>query len=326
MTGVKAQILTAETGPAALELRDVDDPTPTDEQLLVDIRSCGVCFPDLLMSRGEYQMRVPVPFTPGTEVAGVVASAPESSRYSAGDRVVVTSLVGGFAERVAAVDGQILPLPDELSFDEGAALGINFQTALFALDTRAHLQPGETVGVLGAAGGVGVATIAVAKALGARVIAIVHRDGAEEMLREVGADEVVPLREGWGARIKELTGSGLDVLIDPVGGEVFDEALRQVAPDGRFVVVGFAAGGIPTVKLNRVLFRNISVVGAAWGEYVRTHPDLPAQLHERLTAMVADKGLRPPVNVTYPLSDLSQALQDLADGKILGKAVIRISD
>ena len=188
MTGVKAQILTAETGPDALELRDVDDPTPTDEQLLVDIRSCGVCFPDLLMSQGKYQMRVPVPFTPGTEVAGVVASAPASSRFSEGDRVVVTSLIGGFAERVAAVDSQVLPLPDDLSFDEGAALGINFQTALFALDTRAHLQPGETVGVLGAAGGVGVATIAVAKALGARVIAIVHREGAQDMLREVGAD------------------------------------------------------------------------------------------------------------------------------------------
>ncbi|MGK9271992.1 NADPH:quinone oxidoreductase family protein [Williamsia muralis] len=322
---MKAQILTEETGPSGLSLNEVPDPEPTGTQVLVDIKSCGVCFPDLLMSQGKYQLKVPTPFTPGTEVAGVVSWVPEGSDLSVGDRVLVMSVVGGFAEKVAAAPEQLLPIPDGLTFDEGAAMGINFQTALFALKTRAHLEPGETVGVLGSAGGVGVATIRVAKAMGARVIAIVHRTGAEEMLREMGADEVVQLEEGWGSRIKELTGNGVDVLIDPVGGEVFDEALRQVAPDGRFVVIGFAAGGIPTVKLNRVLFRNISVVGAAWGEYVRTHPGLPAQIHQELTTMIAD-GMRPPMNVTYELADLPQALDDLAAGKVLGKAVVKISE
>lgn len=322
---MKAQILNEETGPSGLTLTDVPDPVPTDDQVLVDIKSCGVCFPDLLMSQGKYQLRAPLPFTPGTEVAGEVVQAPAGSGFSVGDRVQVMSVTGGFAEKVVASPEQLLRIPPELSFDEGAAMGINLQTAIFALKTRANLQPGETVGVLGSAGGVGVATIQVAKAMGAKVIAIVHRKGAEDLLREVGADEVVQLEEGWGDKIKELTGSGVDVLIDPVGGEVFDEALRQVAPDGRFVVIGFAAGGIPTVKLNRVLFRNISVVGAAWGEYVRTHPALPAQLHEDLTAMVAD-GMRPPVNVTYTLDQLPQALDDLANGKILGKAVVKISD
>ncbi|MGJ0117796.1 NADPH:quinone oxidoreductase family protein [Williamsia sp. MIQD14] len=323
---MKAQVLTSETGPGGLALTDVDDPTPAEGQVLVDIKSCGVCFPDLLMSQGKYQLRLPTPFTPGTEVAGVVAEAPEGSGYSVGDRVLVMSVVGGFAEKVAAAPAQLLPIPEGLTFDEGAALGINFQTALFALQTRAHLQPGETVGVLGSAGGVGVATIAVAKALGARVIAIVHRTGAEDMLRATGADEVVSLTEGWGDRVKELTGgTGVDVLIDPVGGEVFDEALRQVAIDGRFVVIGFAAGGIPQVKLNRVLFRNIAVVGAAWGEYLRTHPNLPTELHEQLTTMIAD-GMRPPVNRTYPLAELPQALSDLENGQILGKAVIHIAD
>ncbi|MGU3293427.1 NADPH:quinone oxidoreductase family protein [Williamsia sp. M5A3_1d] len=323
---MKAQVLTSETGPGGLALTDVDDPTPAEGQVLVDIKSCGVCFPDLLMSQGKYQLRLPTPFTPGTEVAGVVAEAPDGSGYSVGDRVLVMSVVGGFAEKVAAAPAQLLPIPEGLTFDEGAALGINFQTALFALQTRAHLQPGETVGVLGSAGGVGVATIAVAKALGARVIAIVHRNGAEEMLRATGADEVVSLTDGWGDRVKELTGgAGVDVLIDPVGGEVFDEALRQVATDGRFVVIGFAAGGIPQVKLNRVLFRNIAVVGAAWGEYLRTHPDLPSELHEQLTTMIAD-GMRPPVNRTYPLAELPQALSDLENGQILGKAVIHIAD
>ncbi|KQR96149.1 alcohol dehydrogenase [Williamsia sp. Leaf354] len=323
---MKAQVLNSETGPSGLALTDVDDPTPADGQVLVDIKSCGVCFPDLLMSQGKYQLRLPTPFTPGTEVAGVVAEAPEGSGYAVGDRVLVMSVVGGFAEKVAAAPTQLLPIPEGLTFDEGAALGINFQTALFALQTRAHLQPGETVGVLGSAGGVGVATIAVAKALGARVIAIVHRNGAEEMLRATGADEVVSLTDGWGDRVKELTGgAGVDVLIDPVGGEVFDEALRQVATDGRFVVIGFAAGGIPQVKLNRVLFRNIAVVGAAWGEYLRTHPNLPTELHEQLTTMIAD-GMRPPVNRTYPLAELPQALSDLENGQILGKAVIHIAD
>ncbi|MGW6033273.1 NADPH:quinone oxidoreductase family protein [Gordonia terrae] len=324
---MKAQVLNAETGPSGLELKDVPDPVPADGQVLVDVKSCGVCFPDVLMSQGKYQLRVPTPFTPGTEVAGVVRSAPEGSTVKVGDKVLVASIVGGFAEQVAAAPEQLLPLPQGLSFEQGSAMGINYQTALFALKTRAHLQKGEVVGVLGAAGGVGTASIMVAKALGAKVVAIVHRKGAEELLRSAGADEIVQLEEGWGTALKEIFPKGVDVMIDPSGGEVFDEALRQVAPDGRYVVVGFAAGGIPTVKLNRVLFRNIAVVGAAWGEYVRTHPELnlPASLHEELSQMIAD-GMSPQVNVTYTLDQLPEALTDLAEGRILGKAVVKIGD
>lgn len=322
---MKAQVLTAETGPEGLELTDVADPTPADGQVLVDIKSCGICFPDLLMSQGKYQMRAPLPFTPGTEVAGVVREAPEGSSVKVGDKVLVASLVGGFAEQVAAAPEQLLPLPEGLTFEQGAAMGINYQTALFALKTRAKVEPGETVGVLGAAGGVGTASIMVAKALGAKVIAIVHRKGADQLLRDAGADEVVQLEEGWGDELKKIAKKGVDVMIDPSGGDVFDEALRQVAPDGRYVVIGFAAGGIPTVKLNRVLFRNIAVVGAAWGEYVRTHPDLPAKLHDELAQMIA-KGLSPMVNTTYTLDQLPQALTDLSEGRILGKAVVKIAD
>lgn len=322
---MKAQVLSAETGPSGLALTDVPDPVPAEGQVLVDIKSCGICFPDLLMSQGKYQLRVPTPFTPGTEVAGVVRQAPADSGYKEGDRVVVASVVGGFAEQLAASPAQLLPLPDELTFDQGAALGINFQTALFALKVRAQTAPGEIVGVLGAAGGVGIASIKVAKAMGATVIAIVHRKGADDLLREAGADHVVALEDGWGARLKEISPEGADVMIDPSGGDVFDEALRQVAPDGRYVVVGFAAGGIPTVKLNRVLFRNVAIVGAAWGEYVRTHPDLPALLHDELTEMIA-AGMRPPVTARYALADLGQALTDLEEGRILGKAVVQIAD
>ncbi|MDL9936570.1 NADPH:quinone oxidoreductase family protein [Gordonia sp. ABSL1-1] len=322
---MKAQVLTAETGPSALELTDLPDPVPAEGQVVVDIKSCGVCFPDLLMSQGKYQLRVPTPFTPGTEVAGVVRSASAGASVAVGDKVLVASIVGGFAEQVAAAPEQLLPLPAGLTFDQGAAMGINYQTALFALKVRAQTAPGEIVGVLGAAGGVGTASIAVAKAMGAKVIAIVHRTGAEELLREAGADEIVQLEEGWGAKLKEVAPEGVDVMIDPSGGEVFDEALRQVAPDGRYVVIGFAAGGIPTVKLNRVLFRNIAVVGAAWGEYVRTHPDLPALLHDELTEMI-EAGLVPLVNQTYTLDQLPQALTDLAEGRILGKAVVKIAE
>lgn len=322
---MKAQVLTAESGPSALELTDVPDPTPAEGQVLVDIKSCGICFPDLLMSQGKYQLRMPTPFTPGTEVAGVVRQAPEGASVKVGDKVLVASIVGGFAEQLAASPEQLLPLPEGLTFDQGAALGINYQTALFALKLRAQTAPGEVVGVLGAAGGVGTASIMVAKAMGARVIAIVHRKGAEELLRSAGADEVIQLEEGWGAELKKIAPEGVDVMIDPSGGEVFDEALRQVAPDGRYVVIGFAAGGIPTVKLNRVLFRNIAVVGAAWGEYVRTHPGVPELLHDELTEMIA-AGLSPQVNTTYTLDQLPTALTDLAEGRILGKAVVHIAD
>lgn len=321
---MKAQMVIAENGPAGIELREVPDLVAGPGQVLVDIKSCGVCFPDLLMSQGLYQLRPPVPFTPGTEVAGVVRTAPEDSGFVPGDRVLVMSMLGGFAEQVLAVPQQLFRMPAELTFDEGAALGINFQTALFALKLRAQTAPGEVVAVLGAAGGVGVASILVAKAMGATVIAVVHRTGAEEMLRELGADEVVALTDGWKDRVLELSGGGVDVLIDPVGGDVFDEALRTVAPDGRYVVIGFAAGGIPTVKLNRVLFRNIAVVGAAWGEYVRTHPDVPALLHDELVEMI-EAGMRPPVSARYPLADLPQALTDLAEGRVRGKAVITVA-
>lgn len=322
---MKAQVVTAETGPDGLELTDVADPTPSEGQSLIDVKSCGVCFPDLLMSRGTYQLKVPTPFTPGTEVAGVVRTASEGSPYRPGDRVLVTSVVGGFAEQVAASDDQMLGLPEGLTFDEGAALGINFQTALFALKMRAQLAPGEIVGVLGAAGGVGTASIMVAKAMGARVIAIVHRSGAQDVLRDAGADDVVQLGDGWGRRLKDISPDGVDVMIDPSGGDGFDEALRHVAPDGRYVVIGFAAGGIPSVKLNRVLFRNIAVVGAAWGEYVRTHPGVTELLHDELAEMIA-AGLRPPVTARYRLADLPQALTDLAQGRILGKAVVHVAD
>ena len=322
---MRAQVLVSETGPSGIELREVAEPVAAPGQMVVDVRSCGVCFPDVLMSLGQYQIRPPVPYVPGLEVAGVVSSVPEGSRFAVGDRVIAAGALGGFGEKVLVHEASpVFAMHDDLSFDEGAALGINYQTALFALKTRAHTAPGEVVAVLGARGGIGAASILVAKAMGAKVIAVVHRTGAEQELRDLGADEVVQLTDGWGDEVLRLSDGGVDVVIDPVGGDVFDEALRTVAQDGRYVVVGFAAGGIPTVKLNRVLFRNISIVGAAWGAYLAGAPELPALLHDELMEMV-DAGLRPPVDAVYAFEDVPRALADLAEGKVRGKAVVRVS-
>ena len=318
---MKALQLTSLTGPSALELVDLDDPVG-DDLVHVRVGAAGVNYPDLLMMKGEYQGRVEPPFVPGSEVAGTVLSAPQSSGWSTGDRVMALSGTGGYAERVAVHPGLVLPTPAGLDDAEAVALLANHQTAYFALTTRARMAPRETVVVLGAAGGVGTAAIQVASALGARVVGVVHRDGADDFVREVGADEVVPLREGWATRVRELTGGrGADVVIDPVGGDAFDDAVRCLAPFGRIVVVGFAGGGIPTVKVNRLLLRNVSVLGAGWGEALRVDPSLLATVADGVADLVTG-GLRPPVTRRVPLADGAAAVELLASGGVRGKIVI----
>ncbi|SDE05361.1 NADPH:quinone oxidoreductase family protein [Rhodococcus tukisamuensis] len=318
---MQAVVVTELTGPAGMAMQEVPDPD-AEGKVLIDVRASGVCFPDLLISYGKYQLRPEPPFVPGAEVAGVVVSAPADSGLAPGDRVLAMSDLGGYAERVAIPAARVMRIPEGLDFCEAASLIINYQTMEFALARRAGLVPGETVVVLGAAGGVGTAAIQLAKAHGARVIAVVRRAGAEEFLRELGADEVVALEDGWAARVSELTENvGAQVVVDPVGGDAFDDAVRVLAPEGRLVVIGFAGGGIPSVKVNRVLFRNISIVGAAWGEFLRSHPEAMAQTHEALTRLVA-QGLRPLVKARYPLAEAPRALADLEAGKVLGKAVL----
>ncbi|PTR31341.1 NADPH2:quinone reductase [Rhodococcus sp. OK519] len=318
---MRAVVITDLAGPSAIVVQDVAEPDASG-LVLIDVKASGVCFPDLLISYGKYQIRPEPPFVPGTEVAGVVLSAPESSGFEPGQRVLAVSSLGGYAERVAVHPNLVLPIPDELSFEEAASLIINYQTMEFALARRARLQPGETVAILGAAGGVGTSAIQLAKAHGARVIAVVRRDGADDFLREIGADEVVRLDEGWDGRVRELTGGrGVDVVVDPVGGDAFDDAVRSLAPEGRLVVIGFAGGGIPSVKVNRVLFRNISIVGAAWGEFLRHEPSALAETHAALVKHVR-AGLRPIVKARYPLASAAEALVDLEAGRVLGKAVL----
>ncbi len=319
---MKALVAQALTGTAGLAYIDVDDPVSPDA-VIIDVGAAGVCFPDLLLLRGEYQLRLDPPFTPGMEVAGTVHSAPAGSGFTVGQRVSAMSPLGGYAERVAVPASGVVPTPDGIDDASATALLGNYYTMYFALQRRAALRAAETVLVLGSAGGIGVASIQIAKALGARVVALVHRTDALEFVTSVGADVVLPLTDGWKQAVLDATGGrGVDVVVDPVGGDAFDDAIRVLAPEGRLLVIGFAAGqGIPTVKVNRLLLRNVSVVGVGWGEFLRHEPAAQAEVGAGLAALVA-AGLRPPAPVVYPLADGAEGLQALADGRIRGKLVL----
>jgi NADPH:quinone reductase len=320
---VKALVARELSGPAGLAYTDVDDVAGSDGMVVVDVGAAGVCFPDLLLIRGEYQLKIDPPFIPGTEVAGVVRSAPADSGFTAGQRVSALSMLGAWAERVAVPVANVLPTP--AGVDDGAAVCLlgNYFTMYFALARRAALRPGETVLVLGSAGGVGTAAIQVAKAMGAKVVAMVHRTGATDFVSSLGADVVLPLADGWAQAVRDHTdGRGVDVLVDPVGGDAFDDAIRVLAPEGRLLVLGFASGGgIPTVKVNRLLLRNVSVVGVGLREFLTKVPGADVEIGVGLGKLV-DAGLRPPPPVRYRLSEGRAALESLAGGGVLGKVVL----
>ncbi|OBI45948.1 quinone oxidoreductase [Mycobacterium kyorinense] len=320
---MKACVVQELSGPSGMVYTDVDDVCGNQDTVVVDVCAAGVCFPDLLLSRGEYQLKLPPPFIPGMEAAGVVRWAPEESGVRVGERVSAFGVLGGFAEQVVVPVDNVIRSPAELDDAEAVSLLVNYNTMYFALTRRAAMRPGDTVLVLGAAGGVGTAAIQVAKAMGAcEVIAVVHRSGATEFVESLGADVVLPLTEGWAQAVRDVTyGRGVDIVVDPVGGDAFDDAIRVLAVDGKLLVIGFAAGGIPTVKVNRLLLRNVSVVGVAWGEYLNKVPGSAKLFAWGLSELVA-LGLKPPPPQRYPLSDGPAALQRLADGGVLGKVVL----
>jgi NADPH2:quinone reductase len=319
---MKALVARELSGPTGLDYTDVED-VGGDDVVVVEVGAAGVSFPDLLLMRGEYQMRLDPPFVPGMEVAGVVRSAPYESEFTAGQRVTALTMLGGWAERVTALPANLTPTPDELDDAEAVALLGNYQTMYFALAKRGGLRPGETVLVLGSAGGIGTASIQIAKALGAKVIAMVHRPQAIEFVQSLGADVVLPLSEGWLQAVLEHTdGGGVDLVVDPIGGEAFDDAIRALATEGRLLVIGFAAGGgIPVVKVNRLLLRNVSVIGVGYGEYINRKPGSQS-VFEFGVAELVKAGLRPPPPVRFPLSKGADALQSLADGGVFGKVVL----
>jgi len=321
---MKALVAQELSGPSGLVYTDVEDPADVVDEnvVVVDVGAAGVSYPDLLLLRGEYQLRLEPPFIPGMEVAGVVRSAPYESEFKPGQRVTALSVLGAWAERVAVPPSNLMQTPDDLDDAEAVALLGNYQTMYFALAKRGALRPGETVLVLGSAGGVGTAAVQIAKAMGARVIAMVHRTNATEFVESLGADVVLPLTDGWLEAVKEHTGGrGVDLVVDPIGGEAFDDAIRALATEGRLLVIGFAAGGIPTVKVNRLLLRNVSVIGVGYGEYVNRKPGSQSVFAFGVGELVK-AGLRPPPPVRFPLSKGAEALERLADGGVLGKVVL----
>jgi NADPH2:quinone reductase len=311
-------------GPSAVELRNVPDPVAAPGHVVIEVHAAGVAFPDVLMTRGLYQVKPPLPCTPGTEVAGIVRSAPEGSGLMPGQRVAASTDLGGYAEIALSTVDRVLPLPDGISFVPAAALPINYLTMHFALGRRGRLEPGETVLVHGAAGGVGTATIQLAKIIGARVIAVVSTEAKGEVARKAGADDVV-LADGFLAAVKDLTGGrGVDLIVDPVGGDRFTDSLRSLAPEGRLLVVGFTGGEIPTVKVNRLLLNNISVVGVGWGAFLGPRPGFAREQWDDLVPHIASGALRPPIDAIYPLSDAAGALAALAERRAHGKIALTV--
>src|SRR3954470_10579033 len=316
---MRAIQITELTGPeTALQVVDVPEPEASHmltpgSGVVVDVHAAGVSFPEVLQTRGEYQIKPDVPFVPGSEVGG--------TRRDTGERVAACCMLGGFAAVAVAPDFMVFPIPDSWDYAQGAALVLNYHTAYFALKTRGRLAEGETVLVHGAAGGVGTASIQVAKGLGARTIAVVSSDEKEKVARNAGADEVVRA-EGFKDAVKEL--GGADLVIDPVGGDRFTDSLRSLREQGRVVVVGFTAGSIPEVKVNRLLLNNTEVIGAGWGAYVMPKPEVTTQIGAEIERLIQAGFVNPPVGASFPLDQAAEALK-LIDGRgATGKVVLEV--
>jgi NADPH2:quinone reductase len=324
---MRALEISALDGPEALELVDRPEPGPAhfmapDGAIVIEVEAAAVSFPDVLQSRGLYQVKPDPPFIPGAEVAGTVLSAPDGSDLAGGDRVAAMTVLGGMAEQAAAPAVMTFPLHDSLDFAEGAALILNYHTAHFALKLRGRLAAGEQVLVHGAAGGVGTAALQVAKALGATTLAVVSSDDKERVAREAGADEVVRSDGSWREQAQELSGGGVDVVLDPVGGDRFTDSLRSLREGGRVVVVGFTGGSIPEVKVNRLLLNNTEVIGAGWGAYVFSKPELSAEIQGELDEMVAAGAVRPIIGARFPLERAAEAMKLIDERGATGKVVL----
>ena len=324
---MRAVRVTRLDGPESVELIDVEEPD-SSEGVVIDVHAAGVAFPDVLLTRGLYQYRPEIPFTLGAEVAGVVRSAPADAQVRPGDRVVgLTMLSGAMAETTVLPANQVFVLPDNVSFEAGAGLLFNDLTVYFALTVRGRLAGGESVLVHGAAGGIGTSTLRLAPALGAsRVIAVVSSEGKADVARAAGATDVV-LADGFKDKVAELSGGkGVDIVMDPVGGDRFTDSLRSLASGGRLLVVGFTGGDIPTVKVNRLLLNNIDVVGVGWGAWTLTHPGALTEQWEGLATLLRSGRLAPPIPDVYPFEQAAAAIASLESRTARGKVVLRVRD
>jgi NADPH:quinone reductase len=318
------------TGPESA-LRVVDLPEPEASHpltpgsgVLVEVHAAGVSFPELLQTRGQYQVKPELPFVPGSEVAGVVTSAPEHASVRPGDRVAAFSFLGAWAETVVAPEPMVFKLHAQLDFAQGAGLILNYHTAYFSLKLRGRLAEGETVLIHGAAGGVGTAAIQVARGLGARTIGVVSSDEKADVARAAGADEVICSDGPWKDEAKALSDGGVDVVLDPVGGDRFTDSIRSLREGGRVLVVGFTGGAIPEVRVNRLLLNNTEVVGAGWGAYVMGKPDAWREIDAAVSGLVDAGQVRPIVGAHFPLAQAGKAIRLLDERAALGKVVLDV--
>jgi NADPH:quinone reductase len=320
-----AHQITSLTGPDGVRWTEIDEPPSGAGAVVVDVMAAGVSFADLLQTTGGYQMRVPLPYTPGMEAAGVVRTAPAASGLVPGQQVAVLLPYGCWQEVVRAPAERVLPLPDGMSVEAGAALPLNYLTALLALVRRGRARPGETLVVHGGAGGVGTAAVQLGRALGMRTIAVVGTAAKARFAGGAGADHAVRT-EGWLATVRDLVGDrAVDMVLDPVGGDRVTDSLRSLAPEGRLLVLGFAAGEIPTVKVNRLLLGNLDVIGVASREYFEQRPTAVAELWGRLIELRRTGALGDPPLTAYPFDDARGALGALARREAVGKIVLRRS-
>lgn len=318
---MRAVQVVALDGPGSVVVREVSVPHRGAGQVLIDVRAAGVSFPDVLQTRGLYQYKPDPPFTLGSELAGVVREAPDGSPLRPGDRVAAFPGTAAFAEVAAVPADHVLPLPPEVGFAAGACLPLNYLTAHFALLVRGHLRAGQRVLVHGAAGGVGTAVIQLAVALGAQVIGVVSTEAKAVVARAAGAHDTV-LVDGFRDAVKAL--GAVDLVVDPVGGDRFTDSLRCLAPEGRLLVIGFTAGDIPTVRVNRLLLNNIDVVGVGWGGYALGRPGYLAGQWAELEPHLRSGALDPLISATFPLGQAAEALVRIDERQVTGKVVLEV--
>jgi NADPH2:quinone reductase len=323
-SGMRAVRCHELTGPAGLRVDELPDPVPDAGQVVVDVRAAGVNFPDVLITSGNYQFKPPPPFVPGGEAAGIVHAIGDGvTSVAVGDRVVATMLFGAFAERVACAESAVTRLPDAIPFEVGAAVVVAYATTMHALVDRGRLGRGETLLVLGAAGGVGLAAVEIGKCLGARVIAAASTPEKLALCREHGADETIDYaHEDLKARTKALAPAGVDFVYDPVGGDYTEAAVRSLAWDGRLLVVGFTAGAIPKIPTNLLLLKGAAMSGVFWGAFTQRDPARNREHIARVLAWIEEGRLRPHVDAVLPLERAGEALERLVRREAKGKLVL----
>lgn len=323
-------VLCKEYGPPeSLVIEDIEPPRPKKDQVVIDVKACGVNFPDTLIIQGKYQFKPALPFSPGNEVSGVVKEVGEGvNNVKVGDRVIAFTGWGGFAEEVVTDAAKLIKIPENVDFAPAAAFTLVYGTAYHALKDRGRLRQGEKLLVLGASGGVGLAAVELGKVLGAHIIAAASTNEKLEVCKQHGAYEVINYAtQDLKEQIKKLTaGNGVDVIFDPVGGDYSEAALRGIAWEGRYLVIGFAAGDIPRIPLNLPLLKGCSIVGVFWGAFTERDPAASYSNLQTLLSWLSEGKLKPYISATYPLTDAAKALDDMMERRVKGKVVLLVDE